>query len=260
MKDAWESGNPYEYFMGRWSRLVARSFIDWLSPSSGLRWLDVGCGTGALCEVILNDRGPSELIAVDQSQGFIDSVKKKLGTQVRCEVGDALDLPLAENSVGMAVSGLVLNFIPDPVEALGELKRVTCPGGTVAVYVWDYSGKMEFLRYFWDAVVEQDPGASGLHEGMRFPDSNEEGLRTMFTEAGLSDVTLAPIEVDTVFANFEDYWKPFLGGQGPAPTYLLSLDDIKRDRLRDVLKERLPVQPDGSIHMIARAWAARGEV
>ena len=121
MKDSWESGDSYEYYMGRWSRLVAESFIDWLSPSSGLKWLDIGCGSGALSDAIINNHQPAVLIAIDQSENFIRTAQKRLGSGVRCRVGNALSLPLDNASVNIAVSGLVLNFIPEPVKALSEM-------------------------------------------------------------------------------------------------------------------------------------------
>jgi SAM-dependent methyltransferase len=155
------------------------------------------------------------------------------------------------------VSGLVLNFIPEPEKALREMKRVTAPGGTVAVYIWDYSGRMEFLNYFWDAVVELDPGASELHEGARFPNSNAAGLQRLFENAEYPKTTVEFLEIETNFLNFDDYWKPFLGGQRPAPTYVLSLNEPERNRLRDNLHARLPIHENGSIPMIAGAWAAK---
>lgn len=260
MKDSWESGDPYEYYMGRWSRLVARSFIDWLSPSSGLKWLDVGCGSGALSEAVINNHKPAELTAVDQSEGFVKTAQKRLGSLACCRVGNALALPLEDSSVNVTVSGLVLNFISEPEKALAEMRRVTASGGTVAVYVWDYAGKMDFLRHFWDAAVELDPKASNLHEGNRFPDANAEVLKDLFESAGFVETVITPIEIDTHFRDFDDYWKPFLGGQGPAPTYVLSLDESEKSKLRDVLYERLPILTDGSIPMVARAWAAKGQV
>jgi ubiquinone/menaquinone biosynthesis C-methylase UbiE len=148
MKDSWKAGDPYEYFMGRWSRLVAQLFFDWLSPSSGLNWLDIGCGSGALSEVIINNHNPAALIAIDQSEGFVRITQKRLGSRAHCTVGNALSLPLEESSVNITVSGLVLNFIPEPEKALSEMRRVTDVGGTVAVYVWDYAGEMDLLRHF----------------------------------------------------------------------------------------------------------------
>jgi len=260
MKDSWESGDPYEYFMGRWSRLVAKSFVEWLAHSPGLKWLDVGCGSGALSEEIIMNHEPAKLTAIDQSEHFVSAARKRLGTPARCMVGDAVALPLEGASVDISVSGLVLNFIPDPLKALEEMMRVTAPGGAVAAYVWDYAGRMDFLRYFWDVAVELDPKASGLHEAVRYADANAETLKGLFAEAGFERTVTSPMEVETRFQGFDDYWKPFLGGQGPAPTYVSSLHPSERNKLRDALHERLPIRPDGSIPMLARAWAACGHV
>jgi len=260
IEDSWKIGDPYEYFMGRWSRLVARAFIDWLSPSSGQKWLDIGCGSGALSEAVISNCKPAELTAIDQSDGFVKEVQKRLGNLVHCRVGNALSLPVEDTSVHFAVSGLVLNFISEPIKALTEMKRVTTPGGTVAIYVWDYSGKMEFLNRFWDTAVTIDPKASALHEGYRFPNSTAEVLRGLFDYAGYVDIESAPIDIETHFRDFDDYWRPFLGGQGPAPTYLMSLGETDRQILRDRLIKCLPIQNDGSIRMYARAWAVKGKV
>ncbi len=168
-----------------------------------------------------------------------------------------MDLSFQNSKFDYVISGLVLNFIPKPVKALREMKRVTAPGGTVAVYIWDYSGKMEFLKYFWDAVVDLNPDASELHEGLRFPNACEEGLRCLLQDAEFADTTVEPLEIETNFKDFDDYWKPFLGGQGPAPTYVLSLKESDRNKLRDYLHDHLPIHEDGTIPMIARAWAAK---
>jgi ubiquinone/menaquinone biosynthesis C-methylase UbiE len=260
MKDSWESGDPYEYYMGRWSLLVAESFVDWLSPPSGLNWLDVGCGSGALSEAIINNHKPATLTAIDQSEDFVSTAQKRLGSRAHCRVGNALSLPMDESSVNIAVSGLVLNFISEPEKALSEMRRVTNVGGMVAVYVWDYAGKMDFLRYFWDAAVEINPEALNLHESKRFPNSNADALKRLFESTGFVDIETTSIEIATHFRDFDDYWKPFLGGQGPAPSFLLSLDQDEKDKLRNTLKTRLPAQLDGSISMVARAWAAKGQI
>ena len=186
-------------------------------------------------------------------------MEERLGHLAYCQVGNALALPVDDASVHFAVSGLVLNFISKPIEALHEMKRVIIPGGTAAIYVWDYSEKMEFLNRFWDTAVAIDAGASVLHQGHRFPNSTAEALRRLFENAGYLDIESAPIDIETHFRDFDDYWKPFLGGQGPAPTYLMSLKESDRQMLRDRLVECLPIQSDGSISMHARAWAFKGK-
>ncbi len=260
MKDSWLSGDSYEYFMGRWSSLVAESFTDWLSLSPGLEWLDVGCGSGALSEAVIKKHDPEKVTAIDQSAGFVATAQQRLGNRADCRRGNAFELPLEDSSVNVAISGLVLNFLPEPEKALSEMKRVTAPGGSVAVYVWDYAGKMDLLNYFWDTAVELDPRAANQHEGRRFPESNAAGLKDIFERSGFVEIETAPLEINTDFPDFGDFWQPFLGGQGPAPTYVLSLDESDRDKLRHALSERLPIQADGSIPLVARAWAAKSVV
>jgi SAM-dependent methyltransferase len=175
-------------------------------------------------------------------------------------VASALELPLHDADVDVAVSGLALNFFPDPARGLHEMRRVTTRGGTIAAYVWDYAGKMEFMRHFWDAAVAMSSAARTLDEGSRFPLCRPGALERLFRGAGLMDVHVRSIDVPTQFADFDDFWLPFLGGQGPAPSYVMSLDEATRDELRDRLRRRLPVESDGSIALIARAWAIRGRV
>ncbi len=152
----------------------------------------------------------------------------------------------------------MLNFIPQPDQALREMVRAIQEGGTVASYVWDYAGQMQLIRYFWDAAVALDPAAYTLDEGRRFPLCQAEPLRQLFQEARLGKVEVRPIDVPTIFRDFDDYWVPFLGGQGPAPGYAMSLSEERRESLRERLRATLPMAADGSISLIARAWAARG--
>ena len=153
-----------------------------------------------------------------------------------------------------------MNFLPEPVKALSEMMRVTNAGGTVAVYLWDYAGKMDFLKHFWDAAVEIKPEALNLHESKRFPNSNAQALKSLFENAGFLEIETTSIVITTHFRNFDDYWKPFLGGQGPAPGFVTSLDKGEKNKLKNTLKKRLPTQLDGSISMVARAWAAKGQI
>jgi SAM-dependent methyltransferase len=258
-KDVWVAGDLYEPYVGRWSRLVAREFLSWLSVPTDKDWLDVGCGTGALSQAILETATPHAVIGVDPSAGFIDYAKTRITSPLASfEVGDAQSLPVDRASFDVAVAGLVLNFVPDPSGAVAEMTRAVRPGSAVAAYVWDYAGKMELMRYFWDAAVPLDPAAFHLDEGRRFPLCAPEPLSELFAQAGLRAVEVRPIDVPTRFRDFDDYWSPFLGGQAPAPGYAMSLSEDRRRRLRDRIRSQLPVAPDGTIQLIARAWAIRG--
>jgi SAM-dependent methyltransferase len=258
VSDTWERGSPYEQYIGRWSRQVAPRFLAWLDIPAGKRWLDVGCGTGALCAAILDTCSPSSVTGVEPSPGFLKLASQNLQDRAALHEGSAAAIPLAAAAVDVSVSGLVLNFIPDLAQALPELSRVTVPGGVVAGYVWDYADKMELIRYFWDAAAEFDAEAAKMHEGVRFSVCNPGALREAFTSVGLRDVQVSSIEVPTLFADFADFWNPFLGGQGPAPAYVMSLAEAARARLREHLRMRLPLRSDGSIALVARAWFVRG--
>jgi SAM-dependent methyltransferase len=258
--EAWESGEQYEPYVGRWSRLVAREFLAWLDLPARAHWLDVGCGTGALIQTILDDCSPAEVVGIDPSSSYIAYARRYIADpRVRYEVGDARALPVA-SSYDVVVSGLVINFVPAPdqLKAAREMVRAARVGGTVASYVWDYAGEMQLMRHFWNAAVALDPAARDLDEGTRFPLCHPDNLAALFRKAGLSAVETSAIDVPTTFRDFDDYWTPFLGGQGPAPTYTLSLPKPHRDALRDRVRAGLPIQPDGSIHLVARAWAVRG--
>ncbi|MBE0549108.1 MAG: methyltransferase domain-containing protein [Rubrivivax sp.] len=260
ISDSWERGSPYEQYVGRWSRQVAPRFLAWLDMPDAQRWLDVGCGTGALCAAIADTCAPSALTGVDPSEGFLKSARQYIGSRAVLHSGNASSVPLPDASVDVIVSGLVLNFVPDVGAALAEMSRVAVGGGTIAAYVWDYAEKMELMRYFWDSAVELSADAARLDEGSRFPLCNQEALTSAFRNAGLHAVETAAIDITTAFADFNDYWTPFLGGQGPAPAYAMALSEDARSRLRDHIQHRLPRESDGSIQLIARAWSVRGSL
>jgi ubiquinone/menaquinone biosynthesis C-methylase UbiE len=255
----WASGDLYEPYVGRWSRLVARAFLDWLDAPTGLDWLGVGCGTGVVTEAIAERCTPRHLTGIDPSAGFLDFANQRLmNMSAELHQADARELPFAAAQFDRVVSGLVLNFVPDPSLAVGEMARVVRSDGEVALYVWDYAGKMELMRHFWDAAVALDPRAFELDEGRRSPICKPEPLRRLFEEAGFTEVKIRAIDVPTTFSDFDDYWAPFLGGQAPAPAYCMSLTEQGRAALRERLRTSLPTQADGSIYLVARAWAVRG--
>jgi SAM-dependent methyltransferase len=247
----WGSGAAYEPYVGRWSRLVAERFVAWLAPAAGARWLDVGCGTGALTSAVLAT-GPAAVLGVDRSRGFLGYARQRAAAGFA--VADGGRLPVRDAAVDHVVSGLVLNFLPDPAAAVAEMARACRPGGTVAVYVWDYAEGMRPIRLFWDAAVALDPAAAQQDEARRFPLCRPDRLAALF--AGLSAVEVTGITVPAVFRDFDDYWTPFLGAQGPAPAYVAGLPDDAQARLRERLRATLPAGP---IPLSARAYAIRGE-
>jgi SAM-dependent methyltransferase len=303
-RDLWAGGDAYEAYVGRWSRPVAALFVPWLAVPPGRRWLDVGCGTGALTGTVLATAAPAEVTGIDPSQAFLTTAKSRLttgstappttgaaqtsgstvplvtdaaqtsgstvplttgaagqtaaGSTVRLVAGDARALPVSDAAVDAVVSGLALNFVPGPAAAVAEFARVVAPGGVVAAYVWDYADGMAMMRHFWDAATSLDPAAAALDEGRRHSICSTGALSDLWSGAGLSDVTTRPIDTTAVFTDFDDYWSPFLGGTGPAPTYVAGLPAEHRDELRDLLRARLPKATDGSIQLLTRALAVRG--
>jgi SAM-dependent methyltransferase len=255
----WDSGGAYETYVGRWSRLVAREFVRWLAVPPGSRWLDVGCGTGALAQTVLEHAAPGEVVGVDPSAAYVASAGTRLGDdpRARFEIGDAQELQAPAATFDAVVSGLVVNFVPRAELAVARMARVARPGGTVGAYVWDYAEGMSLMRHFWDSAGALDPKAKKLDEGRRFRLCHPEPLSRLFRSAGLGDVEVRAIEVPTHFRDFDDYWSPFLGGQGPAPSYAMSLSEERRAELRERVRASLPSDSEGGIPLTARAWAIR---
>jgi SAM-dependent methyltransferase len=257
----WASGEAYEPFIGRWSRRVAPRFLDWLAVPAAMRWLDVGCGTGALSQAVLDVAEPARLVGLDPSSTFVEVAREHVrDRRASFQVGNAMGLPFGAAAFDACVAGLALNFVPDPGTAVAEMRRVTAGSGVVAAYVWDYAGEMQVLRRFWSAAAELDPAAVDLDEGTRCGVCRPAELRACFEGAGLTGVQLTNLDVDARFGDFDDYWRPFLGGQGPAPAYLATLDPEARSRLREHLRKTLPIAADGSLTLLARAMAVKGFV
>lgn len=259
--ETWASAGPYERYMGRWSRRVAAEFLSWISIPPGASWADVGCGTGNLARSILSSCNPRSVAGVDSSEVYLAEACRAV-TDQRATFGlaDATTLPWDESSFDATVSGLVLNFVPDHRRMVAEMMRVTKPGGVVAAYVWDYAQGMQMTRHFWDVAVRVNPLDSALDQAERFPICRPGPLEALFRSAGLRSVSVKAIDIEMLFQDFDDYWSPFLGGQGAAPSYLASVDTDTRERIRNLLRSRLVPAPDGSIALTARAWAVQGTV
>ncbi len=251
----------YDAFMGRWSRLVAGPFVDWLSPRAGLRWLDVGCGTGALTSALFERAAPAEVRGLDASADYVAHLEAELAA-APCGFaqGDAQALPFPDDAFDGAVSGLTLNQLEHPLAGVTEMTRVTRPGGTVGLYVWDFAAGMQLWRLFWDAAAELDPAAREAGRIDACSVCNPVALDALFKSAGLASVHGRPFDISTPFASFDELWQPFLRGEGRTPSYVRSLGDEARSRLRDRLRSTVPAARDGSIPLTARAWAVRGTV
>jgi SAM-dependent methyltransferase len=261
--DRWALGSAYEAYMGRWSRALARPFLETLGVPRGARWLEVGCGTGALTEVILETQDPAAVLACEPAQPLLDHARAHIhDPRVTFHpVGSgSLPRPGGEPPVDVVVSSLVLNFIPDPLAAVREMAACTRAGGLVAAAVWDHAAGMELLRYCWDIAAALDPAAATLDEGRRFPLCDPAALADLFRSSGLEQPRTGAVTIETEFASFEDYWRPLLGGTGPAPAYVASRTPAQRDQLAMALRAALPIAETGRVTLHARAWTVQARV
>jgi SAM-dependent methyltransferase len=257
--DGWLTGNAYEAYMGRWSRPLARAFVEWLAPKPSGNWLEVGCGTGALTAAICELCEPASIVACDPSAPFIHYARDTFkDARASFLIASAEAPPNRNGGFDAIVSGLVLNFLPDAGAAVAAMRARVRAGGTVAAYVWDYAEGMQFLRFFWDEAVALDARAAALDEGQRFPLCRPAALASLFRAAALEQVETHALEIPTEFASFDDYWLPFQQGTGPAPSYVASLEPAQREILGERLRRRLHGESGGRIELRARAWAVRG--
>lgn len=248
----------YHRFMGRWSRLVADAFVPWLGVPPGGRWLDVGCGTGALSAAVIARASPAEVFGLDAEPDLVAFARASLPAPAgRFLEGDAMTLPEELRDFDATVSGLAINQFEDTPAGIAEMARVTRPGGIVAAYVWDFA-RMGMLQGMFDQAVALDPVAADVDPSSRFEVAGEEPLVGLWRAAGLREVSARPFDVVTRFADFDDYWQPFLSGRGRVSGYVTSLPEERRAELRERVRAALPRGPDGSIALPALAWAVKG--
>jgi ubiquinone/menaquinone biosynthesis C-methylase UbiE len=250
------AGAAYERYMGGWTRAAGASFLDWLAPRDGLDWLDLGCGTGAFTEALLDRAHPASVAAIDPAPAQIDHARAKpLAQKVDFRVADAQDLPFDDASFDVVVSALVLNFIPDRARALGEMRRVLRPGGVAAAYVWDLTGDLSIMRFFARALraINADiPPIPGVKS------TRLEALAELFEQAGLADVAVHAFEVEQSYADFDAYWRAFLDNPTPASAFIAALPKAAHDDLYATVRASLPLAADGSLTFAARAHAVKG--
>jgi SAM-dependent methyltransferase len=247
-------GAAYDRYMGGWSRPLAATFAEAVGVRRGDRVLDVGCGTGALTQELARRVGSALVAAVDPSEPSVDACAKAV-PDADVRVGGAERLPFDDSTFDAALCQLVVNFMADATAGVGEMRRVTRRGGTVAACTWDYRDGMTMLRVFWDAAVTVDPSAP--HEGRVMPYCTEDDLARLWNEVGLGEVETEALVVSRRYADFDDFWEPFTLGVGPGGSYCVSLEEPQRDALRNECLRQLG-SPGGAIEMSARAWLVRG--
>jgi ubiquinone/menaquinone biosynthesis C-methylase UbiE len=252
-----DDGAAYERMMGVWSRLAGEIFLDWLTPRSGLRWIDIGCGNGAFTQLIVERCAPVEVQGIDPSEGQLAYARTRgAGRVAEFRHGDAMALPFAAGRFDAAVMALVIFFVSDPAKGVAEMARVVCPGGMVATYVWDVFG-----GGFPPEPFHAEMRALGLTP-LRPPRSDVsrmEALRDLWTSANLDAVETREIAVQRTFADFDDFWTTSLLGSSIGPTVAaMAAGDVERLKAR--LRTRLPADAAGRITYGARANAIKGRV
>lgn len=251
-------GESYERLMGRWSRLVGVQFLDWLHVAPGLSWLDVGCGNGAFTEEIISHAAPSEVCGVDPSPEQLQHAQRRPQVaQTQYLLGDAEALPFADQYFDVAAMALAISFVPNPLQAAQEMKRVSRKGGTVATYMWDLPGGGVPLSPLARVLKKMGhPVAMPPH-----PEVSEiEALRSLWEEAGMSGIETSVFRIPVTFPDFETLWADTTLPIGPLGEQLQNLDDRTRADLRQRLQDSLPTETDGSITYGAVASAVKGRV
>jgi SAM-dependent methyltransferase len=253
-----DDGAAYESFMGRWSRAVGVSFLDWLSVPLGVRWLEVGCGTGAFTELLLDAQLPAAVVAIDPAASQIDYARKRIpGSGVEFRVSDAQKLPFPTDSFDVVASALVITFIPDRPRALAEMVRVCRPGGHVGGYVWDLAAMRNpgwpLARGLREIGVEPAPMPGAA-------DSSTEALQLLFVRAGLEDVAVQSIDVTMTFFDFDDFWRSQTPAISPQGKIIAKLSESELVKLGEAVRAAVPVRRDGSIAFTARANAIKSRV
>jgi SAM-dependent methyltransferase len=252
-----DDGAAYEQYMGKWSQLAGETFLHWLAPKPGWRWLDVGCGSGAFTEMLIDRCVPKSVQGIDPAEGQLAYARTRCASRVaRFQKGDAMALPFPENTFDAAVMPLVIFFVPEPAKGVAEMARVVCPGGIVSAYAWDMVGRgfpyealqAEMRGLGVDVPVPPSPDASRI-----------EALQELWTGAGLVAVATREISVERTFTDFDDYWRTILGGPSVSAK-LAAMTPEELMLLKARMRSRLPADTTGHITYRARANAIKGHV
>jgi phospholipid N-methyltransferase len=256
--ERWDNIAGYEMYVGRWSSLISIHFVNWLNPIPTLKWLELGCGTGALTKVIVEKCLPSHLLAIDQSDSYIKHAKENINTGNVSFLNAALNSCSLTEEFDNITSGLVLNFIPRIDDLLLSLMNNLKSGGQMSSFVWDYGGHYQPMRHFWDAAKEVAEGSERFDAGIKFDICRKEKLIQIFKTLGLTDVAFTNIESIATFRDFDDYWLPIASAQGSVTEFISTLSVSKKNDLKEILRHRLPIALNGEIKLVINALAVKG--
>ena len=253
---AFEDGDAYDRYMGRWSRAIGEKFLAWLNPPSNRCWLDVGCGTGAFTQLALARAAPAKIVGIDPSPAQIEHAKRTVtAPQVEFRAGSAIDLPFGTGEFDVVVSALVIHFFPDRPKAFREMLRVTRADGILGGYTWRKSPTIVDAPYgpLARAVIEI---VGDVMTSPAVPEAMPDGLRAAVNAEGYGDIEVTTIEASQTFRDFEDYWTSQTATfPHPIAKSVAALSDQDRERLRDILRTTLPAAVDGTITYSSRATA-----
>ena len=255
-----DDGVAYERMMAVWSRSVGEIFLDWLAPAAGQRWIDVGCGNGAFTELLMRRCAPAEIQGIDPSAQQIAFARTKPGTHGAVfQQADAMALPFDADRFDAAIMALVIHFVPDPAQCVGEMARVVRPGGTVATYVWDQPGGGSPTAPINAALRTMGIAPPAPPSGSA---TSLAALRTLWTGAGGTDAGLEAIETRTItvqrtFENFADFWQATTDTGTLKPT-LATMDATALAELQANVRTLLPADAQGRITYESRANAVKG--
>ena len=253
----------YERSMGRWSRRLAPGFYAFAGVGRAARVLDVGCGTGSLLFELADNPAHTHLTGIDASEIYVEAARRQVeDRRITILHGDACAMPFEDSTFDAALSQLMLQFVPQPGEAVAEMRRVVRPGGIVAAAVWNSAGGMPHQRMFWDTAAMLDPAASTAraHTFSR-PMTRRDDLYGLFERVGLRDVAESAVTIWMEFDGFEDFWSPIIGGEGTLGKYAAGLEAEPAERLRGALRVAYESgQPDGRRQFACTAHVCRGTV
>lgn len=257
-KEQWDNTQGYDLYVGRWSKLISQDFVEWLNPKANLKWLEIGCGTGALTSIIVDKCSPAYLLAVDKSDSYLAKAKESIDSKnVSFSNVDLNTYPLNEE-FNHITSGLVLNFIPQIRELLLHLLNNLKSGGQLSAFVWDYGGHYQPMRHFWEAAKEVSQDAEKFDAGVKFDICTKGKLIQLFESLNLKEVQFTTMERIATFRNFDDYWLPIASAQGSVTEYISTLTESEKDSLKGCVKRRLPIAFNGEIKLIISALAVSG--